>query len=295
MRKILLIGRNGQLGWELQRTLATLGEIIAIDYPEIDLLDENHIRNWIRRTRPQVVVNAAAYTDVDRAESEPERAMSINGTAPGVMAEEAKVIGALLVHFSSDYVFDGKKGTAYVESDASNPLNVYGLSKLVGDQNVQHVDGTYYIFRTTWVYSMREGGFVRKVLKWSREKPDLRIVSDQIGSPTWARMLAEITAQIMVMGFSKERNEWFVDRKGLYHLGGRGAVNRLDWAYAILKNDPNPNEQVVQEIGSALTRDFPTPATRPLNSPVDCTLFENTFGLRLPHWNQALKLAMDML
>ena len=292
--KILLIGKNGQVGWELQRTLAPLGEVIATDFPDIDLSDEQNIRDWVNRVRPQVVINAAAYTAVDKAESETALAMAINGTAPGILAEEAKAIGAALVHYSTDYVFDGGKGSAYIESDIPIPINVYGMSKLAGDQNIQQIDGTYLILRTTWVYSMRQGGFVRKVLEWARKNPDLRIVSDQVGSPTWARALAEVTAQVLAMG-SSDLMGWLSDRKGLYHLGGRGAVSRLDWARKILEFDRNPEEQVVKEILPSLTSEFPTPATRPLYSPIDCALFENTFGICLPNWELSLRQAMELL
>jgi dTDP-4-dehydrorhamnose reductase len=292
--KILLIGKNGQLGWELRRTLLPLGDITAVDYPEIDLADEANTRGWVRRVAPQVIVNAAAYTAVDKAESEPDLAMAVNGTAPGVLAEEARSLGAALIHYSTDYVFDGTKGAPYVESDAPNPLNVYGLSKLAGEQNVQQVGGAYLILRTSWVYSLRQGGFVRKVLSWARQNPNLRIVSDQVGSPTWARALAEVTAEVLAMGMPDPAG-WLADRKGLYHLGGRGSVSRLGWARKILALDSHPEEQVAREIGEAFTREFPTPATRPLHSPLDCTLFADTFGICLPDWEAALQLAMEAL
>ncbi|MBU0512321.1 MAG: dTDP-4-dehydrorhamnose reductase, partial [Chloroflexi bacterium] len=217
--RILLIGKTGQLGWELRRTLAPLGEVVAVDYPEINLADEKNVRDWVRRTQPQVIINAAAYTAVDKAESEPELAMAINGTAPSVLAEEARSLGGALLHYSTDYVFDGTKGEAYIESDVPNPLSVYGLSKLAGDQNVQQIDGAYLIFRTAWVYSLRQGGFVQKVLGWARENETLRIVGDQVGSPTWARMLAEVTAQVLAMGGANLAG-WVAERRGLYHLGG---------------------------------------------------------------------------
>ena len=292
--KLLLIGINGQVGWELQRTLASLGDVVALDYPQIDLADEGNVRGWVRRISPQVVINAAAYTAVDQAESEPALAMAVNGTAPGILAEELKTLGGMLIHFSSDYVFDGTKGEPYTEEDQPNPLNVYGLSKLSGDHNIQQVDGNYLIFRTTWVYSMRQGGFVRKVLAWARTNPELRIVCDQVGSPTWARALAEITAQVLAMGNSHPIG-WLSDRKGLYHLGGQGFVSRLGWAQKILEFDPQPAEQLVQEIKPALTSDFPTAATRPLYSPIDCTLFADVFGICLPYWELSLQLAMDLI
>jgi len=292
--KILLVGRNGQVGWELQRTLAPLGEVVAVDFPEIDLANEQNTRDWVRRITPDLIVNAAAYTAVDQAESEPNLAMAINGIAPGVLAEEARALGAALVHYSSDYVFDGTKGEAYNESDTPNPLSAYGISKLAGDQNVQQVGGNYLILRPTWVYSMRRGGFVRKVLEWARQNQELHIVSDQVGSPTCSRMLAEVTTQALTMARG-DLSGWLSERKGLYHLGGRGRVSRLDWARKIIEFDPYPEEQIVKEIKPALTSDFPTPATRPLYSPIDCTLFADTFGICLPDWEDALKLSMYVL
>ena len=289
--KILLIGKNGQVGWELNRTLLPLGQVLPVDYPEIDLSQEQSTRDWVRQVNPQVIINAAAYTAVDRAESEPDLAMAINGTAPGILAEEALKIGAVLIHYSTDYVFDGTKGDAYIETDLPNPINTYGWSKLAGDQNIQQVGGVYLIFRTAWVYSMRQGGFVQKVLGWGRANETLRIVSDQVGSPTWARMLAEVTAQVLAMGI-EDIFGWAAERKGLYHLGGKGETSRYEWAEAILKFDPNPEEQIVKEVLPALTSEFPTPAKRPLYSPVDCKLFEDTFRLCLPEWKEALRLGM---
>jgi len=292
--KILLVGKNGQVGWELQRTLAPLGEVVTVDFPEIDLASEQNTRDWVRRITPDLIVNAAAYTAVDQAESEPNLAMDINGIAPGVLAEEARALGAVLVHYSSDYVFDGTKGEAYNESDTPNPLSAYGISKLAGDQNVQQVGGNYLILRPTWVYSMRQGGFVRKVLEWARQNQEVRIVSDQVGSPTCSRMLAEVTAQALAMARG-DLSGWFSERKGLYHLGGRGRVSRLDWARKIIEFDPYPEEQIVKEIKPALTSEFPTPAIRPLYSPIDCTLFADTFGICLPDWEHSLRMAMEQL
>lgn len=289
--KILLIGKNGQLGWELNRVLQTLGQVSVVDYPEIDLAQPTSIREWVQWSQPQVIINAAAYTAVDQAETQADLAMAINGTAPGILAEQASQVGAALIHFSSDYVFDGTKGEAYQENDTPNPLGVYGWSKLAGDHNIQQVGGIYLILRTTWVYSLRQGGFVQKVLAWARQQETLRIVSDQVGSPTWARMLAEVTGQLLAKA-GENPLPWIEERQGLYHLGGAGAVSRLDWAKAILKYDPHPQEQVVKEVQPALTREFPTPAQRPLYSPMNCALFENTFGLALPDWEVALALAL---
>jgi len=292
MNKLLLIGKNGQLGWELNRTLAPLGEVVAVDYPEVDLAKDAELRSYIQQVVPSLIINAAAYTNVDRAESEPDLTMNVNGTAPGVLAEEASNLNAGLIHFSTDYVFDGTKSEPYVESDAPNPINVYGMSKLAGEQTIQQVGGAYLIFRTSWVYSLRVGGFVNKVLKWAQERETLRIVSDQIGSPTWARMLAEVTAQVVAMSLP-DPIAWINERKGLYHLGGDGEVSRLEFARAILEFDPTPEKRRAKGIEPALTSDFPTPAQRPLQTGLNCKLFKGTFGIKLPEWKYCLKLALD--
>jgi dTDP-4-dehydrorhamnose reductase len=291
--KILLIGTNGQLGWELNRTLLPLGEVVGIEYPDIDLSQEQRIRAVIHDVNPQIIINAAAYTAVDKAESEPELAMAINGTAPGILAEEARKSEAALIHYSTDYVFDGAKGEAYIETDQPNPLNVYGWSKLAGEQNVQQVGGDYLILRTSWVYSLRMGGFVQKVLDWARKKHTLRIVSDQVGSPTWSRMLAEITAQVLAKA-GRESNSWLRERSGLFHLGGEGAASRFEWARAILKHDPEPEKRIVKELLPASSSEYPTPAERPLYSPLNCDLFVETFELRLPNWETALRAMMGV-
>ncbi len=290
--RILLLGENGQLGWELRRTLAPLGEVIALDAPQYDLAEADQVRQVVRQTRPQIIVNAAAYTAVDRAESEPELAMKVNAVAPYLLAQEAKNLGAAIVHYSTDYVFDGCKGRPYQESDAPNPINVYGKSKLEGEKGIQQVDGIYLILRTSWVYSLRRSSFVTKVLQWARQQPVLRVVDDQVGSPTWARMLAEVTAQVLARGGERPL-EWLSQHRGLYHLAGDGQASRLEWARAILRHDPQRAEHQVREILAAHTAEFPTPAQRPLYSALDCSLFAQTFGLRLPPWEEALKMAME--
>jgi dTDP-4-dehydrorhamnose reductase len=288
MKQILLIGKNGQLGWELHRSLATLGELTAVDYPEIDLKYQETCRELIRKIKPNIIVNAAAYTAVDKAETEQEKAWTINAVAPGVMAEEARRLKAVFVHYSTDYVFDGKKGTSYTEEDAPNPLNYYGCSKLEGERLVQEAGGAFLILRTAWIYSLRRDSFVTKVLQWSRQNETLRIVDDQVSNPTWARMLAEITSQILAMGF-----EFINDKWGLYHLAGGGFASRLEWAKSILECDPEKKDQTTRAIIPALTSDFPTPAQRPLFSALNCIRFENAFNFALPKWQEALILAMD--
>jgi len=290
--KILLLGKNGQLGWEAQRTLAPLGDVFAFGSGELDIAQLDKLGAVIREIQPQIIVNAAAYTDVDRAESEPERAMMINAQAPGVMAEEARAIHAVLIHYSTDYVFDGSKGSPYTETDETNPLNVYGQSKLAGEQAVGQVGGGHVILRTSWVYSLRGNGFVNKILSWSRNQKTLRVVTDQIGSPTWTRILAEVTSAMLARGLSGAY-EYFQERSGVYHLGGLGSVSRFDFTKAILEFDPHSEEQITERIEPALTADFPTPARRPLITPLDCSCFESVFGLRLPGWEESLRLALE--
>ncbi|MBK7452583.1 MAG: dTDP-4-dehydrorhamnose reductase [Anaerolineales bacterium] len=289
MMRIFILAENGQLGWELCRTLAPLGEIIAVDYPKIDLERPETVCELIREIKPALVVNAAAYTAVDLAETERERAAKINAIAPGLLAEECDRLGAMFFHYSTDYVFDGTKGSPYTESDTPNPLSVYGRSKLEGEQLVRKAGGAHLIFRTSWVYSMRgQGGFISKVMQWSRRQETLRMVTDQVSNPTWARMLAEVAAQIAVRG-----QKYVAERSGLYHLAGSGFASRLEWAKMILELDPNKQEQITKEILPALTADFPTPAERPLFSALDCSKFESTFDLKLPDWQTALRLAMQ--
>lgn len=284
--KVLLLGKAGQLGWELQRTLQPLGDVTALASPEIDMKDEGSIRAAMRQYQPNVVVNATAYTLVDKAESETELAYAVNATGPGILAEEARSMNALVVHFSTDYVFDGTKGSAYLEDDTPNPLSVYGKSKLAGEQAIQQVGGAYIILRTAWVYSMSGGSFVGKVLQWSRQNETLKVVSDQISNPTWARALAETTALMLA-------RPGLGVKVGLYHLAGHGYASRLEWAQQIVEYDPKRHEQTIRAIEPALTKDFPSPAERPLFSALDCALFEKTFGLYLPAWSDALKLAME--
>lgn len=286
--RILLLAKNGQLGWELHRTLLPLGEVMAVDFPDINLEQPDTYVGIIREFKPTLLVNPAAYTAVDTAETERERAMRINAEAAGILAEEANRLNATLIHYSTDYVFDGKKGAPYTEEDATNPLNMYGLSKLQGEQAIQAAGGGHLIFRTSWVYSMRMvGGFVAKVLEWSRKQPQLRMVTDQVSNPTWARMLAEITALLSARG-----SGYLHERAGLYHLAGGGYASRYDWAQAILALDPKKEEQIAAEMLPALTADFPTPAERPLFSALDCSKFESTFNLNVPDWKTALELAM---
>jgi dTDP-4-dehydrorhamnose reductase len=292
MMKILLLGNKGQLGWELQRTCASLGNLVAIDFPDVDLTEPVSVRQEILKIKPDVIINATAYNAVDRAEEETEIAMAINAHAPRIMAEMAKTSGALFIHYSTDYVFDGTKNEPYVEDDIPNPINMYGSSKYAGEQGIISVGGLYLIFRTSWVYSLRRASFVTKVLKWSRENQTLKIVHDQVSCPTWCRMLAEVSAMVLVKVYSL-RSTWLRDRVGLYHLAGDGYTSRFEWAQEILRLDPNPSERKTHQIFPAETDDFPTLAQRPLFSAMACDRFREAFGLQLPHWPIALKLAME--
>lgn len=292
MPGILLLGKFGQLGWELHRCFAPFGDLTAVDFPEIDLTDIESVDKLILDIRPNVIVNATAYTAVDRAEVEPELAMAINSSAPGRLAELALDMDIALIHYSTDYVFDGTKGTPYVETDRPNPLGMYGKSKHAGEIAIEEVGGAYLIFRTSWVYSLRRDSFVTKVLSWARQHESLRIVEDQISNPTWCRMLAEATAMLLTNAGINPAG-WVKERCGLYHLAGSGYASRLEWARKILEFDPRSDEQIVEEIHPAQTNDFPSPTERPMFSALNCDRFSKTFGFQIPHWEDALKLAME--
>lgn len=289
--QIVLLGKNGQLGWELHRTLQPLGNVVAFDLPEIDLSKPDTYLPKISALSPGLIINATAYTAVDRAENEPDLAHAVNGHAPGILAEFAAKAKAVFIHYSTDYVFDGTQETPYRENDSPEPINTYGLTKLAGERAVQAINGSHLILRTSWVYSLRGDSFVTKVLHWSRHQPTLRIVTDQIANPTWARMLAEITTQALVIS-GKDPYGWFTEHGGLYHLAGRGIASRYEWATAILDLDPHKEQQVVSEVLPAQSSDFLTPAKRPLNSSLNCDLFYEVFGLQLPDWREALALAI---
>lgn len=292
MNRILLLGKYGQLGWELHRSLAPLGDITAVDYPEINLLEMDSLVELIRQLRPRIIINATAYTAVDQAEIETEIAESINSVAPGILAELSREIHSALIHFSTDYVFDGTKGSPYIEGDSPNPLGVYGASKLAGEKAIEVVDPAYLNLRTSWVYSLRRDSFVTKVLQWARTQTELRIVDDQVSNPTWCRTLAGATAMLVAKSGADPAG-WIKERRGLYHLAGDGYASRLDWARLILDYDQKKDQQIVGSIAPAKTSEYPAPAERPLFSALNCQKFADTFSIRLPQWQDALKLAMD--
>jgi len=288
---ILLFGKNGQLGSEFQRILPKLGNVTCLDYEDVDLCDIHALQKVLDEMKSHLIINASAYTAVDQAETEQEIAMSVNALAPGAMAEWARKSHAIFIHYSTDYVFDGGKGSPYIESDPTGPLNIYGKSKLAGEENIKQAGEAYLILRTSWVYSMGKAGFVSKVLEWARKNETLKIVSDQISNPTWARELAKATSLI----FSKNNVDLFEsikEKHGVYHLAGSGYTSRYEWARHILANDPNRAEQVVKTIEPVSSKEFPTPAIRPLFSVLDCSKFKETFKISLPHWEESLRAAM---
>ena len=291
MTKILQIGTKGQLGWELLRTCAPLGEVMALDYPTVDLSNSAGLRELVRSTNPDIIINAAAYTNVDKAESEPELARAINATGPGILAEEAKKINAVLLHYSTDYVFDGTKSSPYTEADTPNPLSVYGQTKLEGEQAVMASGCSFLVLRSSWIYS-RRSGFVAKVLEWARTQETIRIVDDQISSPTPARLMAEITASL-ISKIEANPDDWMLERKGIYHCACTGYCSRYEWAREVLRLSSNMHTKPGQQLLPALTSDFSTPAERPLKSRLDSKMFEATFGMKIPHWLKALELAME--
>ena len=289
--KILLLGKNGQVGWELQRSLALLGQVVALDRQGQDGLcgDLTHLeslRQTVRAVRPQVIVNAAAYTAVDRAEREPDLARRVNALAPGVLAQEAAALRACLVHYSTDYVFDGSGDQPWREDDAPAPLNVYGQTKLEGEQAIAATGAKHLIFRTSWVYAARGNNFAKTMLRLAQERDQLKVVADQVGAPTGAELLADVTAHALRQVLPSLGHDELTP-SGIYHLAAAGETHWCDYARYALSLAQQAGRTLratatqVQPITSA---EFPVPARRPLNSRLDGQRFESTFGIRLPHW-----------
>lgn len=287
--KILLFGKSGQVGWELQRSLAPLGELIAIDRHSRnfcgDLVDLKSLANTVQMVRPDVIVNAAAYTGVDRAESEPELARVINATAPGVLAVEAQKLDAWLVHYSTDYVFDGSGTRPWMETDTPAPLNVYGQTKLEGEQRITEYCKKHLIFRTCWVYSSRGDNFVKTVLRLAQESERLYVIDDQFGAPTGAELLADVTAHAVcqVMGAARQRAE----DAGIYHLAASGETTWHRYANHVIcqvKKVAEAREIVAKEVAPVSTSAFFMPARRPHNSRLSTARLQATFALTLPPW-----------
>jgi len=292
--RILVIGRNGQVGWELCHRLACFGRVTAVDFPDIDFSNPESIRTVVRAAEPTVIVNAAAYTAVDKAESAPEIATAINGTGPGVLAEEAKRLGSVLVHYSTDYVFDGTKDGAYVETDTPCPINVYGESKLAGDMAIESAGGDYLILRTSWVYGARGGNFLLTMLRLAQERPELQIVDDQIGSPTTSECIAQATSMILAQILAPGGGG-LNGRSGIYNLTSAGETSWFGFAKALLTQSAETSGATIPSLIPIKTSAFPRPAKRPANSRLSCDLLERTFGVKMPDWEDALSLVLDTL
>jgi dTDP-4-dehydrorhamnose reductase len=290
---ILVTGACGQLGWELRRALAPLGPVRAVDVDEMPLEDTAAIRRLVRAVRPALCVNAAAYTAVDRAEEEAEAAMAVNGVAPAVLADEMKRLGGAIVHYSTDYVFDGSKGSPYDEEDAPRPLSVYGETKLAGEEGVRGSGVPHLILRTSWVYGARGRNFLRTMLGLMAAGRPLRVVNDQHGAPTWCRLLAEATALALAQTGAALRPEALEDFAGTYHLACTGATTWHGFAEAIRELAPGPVRAAAAAVAPVATAAYPAKAPRPANSRLDCGRFRDTFGLELPDWKDALRLVME--
>jgi len=274
---VLLTGAGGQVGFELTRSLAKLCDVVAPDRAALDLTDADAIVSVVRKIRPQLIVNAAAYTAVDRAETETAAAFAINGRAPEILAEEAKMLGAVLIHYSTDYVFDGLRSTPYDEEAPTGPLNVYGASKREGECAIAQSGAHALVFRTSWVYGMRGSNFLLTILKLARERDELRIVADQFGTPNWCRTLSDATAAAVARGLP-----WLAERSGLYHLASQGETSWHGFAQAIIGDAPRPR------VVPIATSEYPTPARRPAYGVLSSRKFEAAFGYRLPDWREAL-------
>ena len=297
--RILVTGANGQVGGALLQTLAPLGEVVAPLRAELDLTSADSIRAVMREVQPRWVVNAAAHTAVDKAESEPELVFAINAGAPQVFGEEAKRVGAAVIHFSTDYVFDGAKTMPYVETDATGPLGVYGRSKLAGEEALAASGAAHFIFRTSWVYGATGKNFLLSILRFAREREQLRIVADQHGAPTWSFDLARMTAHVIrhVEGVAAEKRvslaEAVAPIGGIYHAGGSGETTWFGFASAAVEalrqREPGLKLASIEPIP---TSEYPTPAKRPANSRLDCGKLQRVFGYRMMPWTESLAAVM---
>ncbi len=284
--RILIFGSSGQVGTELQRSFSGLGETVICARTEVDLTAEEQIRATIQRVAPDVILNAAAYTAVDKAESERDLAMAINGRAPGVMAEEALRRNALLVHYSTDYVFDGSKSGAWAEEDPTNPLNLYGASKLAGEEAIRGAGGRTLIFRTSWVYGPHGHNFLFTMLRLGRQRDELKIVDDQRGAPTTSIAIADATRAVVdaVLSGKAGEQEW----AGVYHMTCSGAVSWCGFAQAIFARAQALLDGRAPRVLPIASSEYPTPARRPHNSVLSCEKLRTRFGVQLPAWEQAL-------
>ncbi len=293
---ILVLGNIGQLGYELVRTLAPLGNVSSIDRPDLQLTDASNIGTAIRAARPHLIVNATAYTAVDQAEKEPDLAYAINADALAVIGEEARRIESAVIHYSTDYVFDGAKAGPYLETDTPNPVNVYGMSKFKGEQALAASGAPYLVFRVSWLYGLRGVNFLLTVLRLARQREELRIVADQIGAPTWCRMVAEATAAVIAQ-LRGERWDTAQAREhsGIYHLCAAGQTSWAGFAEAILREyagRPEAAEFKVRKVTPITTAEYPLPARRPANSLLSNEKVAQVFGIRLPGWCEQLHMVL---
>jgi dTDP-4-dehydrorhamnose reductase len=287
--RILLTGKSGQVGSELARCLPALGEVVALERSEMDLSNAEHVRSAVQRIRPDVIVNPAAYTAVDKAESEPELAMRVNADAPRILAQEAQRLGALMIHYSTDYVFDGDKEGHYTEVDRPNPRSVYGTSKLQGERAVAEACNTYWIFRTSWVYGAHGGNFLKTILRLAKERDSLRVVADQTGAPTWARTIAEAT--VAALRCRLESKDVPPPPAGIYHLCAGGATTWHGYASHVVSLAARYDEQMKlkpEAIDAITTEAYPLPAPRPKNSRLDTKKIQDTFRIKLPEWQDGV-------
>lgn len=291
--RVLVFGSQGQVGRELVLRMASFGHVIAHTRKAIDLAEStpSELRAYIRAMNPDILINAAAYTDVDSAEHEQEKAWLVNAVAPAIMADACRSLGSILVHYSSDYVFGGEKSTPYEEGDAPSPLNHYGRTKLEGEIGIQETAERWLVLRTSWVYGFRRRSFPTKLLEWSRSQSVLKVVKDQVASPTWAPILADVTVKLMAMALSNGR-DWLLERSGIYHVAGRGETSRFTWAERILQLDPRRDEQVYKKLIPARQSDFDVAAERPAYTALDCTRLKRNFGVELLPWDHVLRAAM---
>jgi len=289
--RALLFGASGQLGRALVQELSPHIDLCAPDSTICDIGQVDQLREQIGACRPDILINAAAYTDVDRAESEREEAFAINAIAPGVMASEAHALSIPLIHYSTDYVFDGRSERGYREDDKAQPINVYGRSKLEGERRIRQETSRFLILRTSWLYSFNSDSFPRRVLEWAQTQPELRIVSDQIGSPTWSVDLAAATTTLLQRWLQKP-GAWFDQHAGLYHLAGEGCTSRYTWACTLLDLAQAAGEKARVRITPVDSSAFPSPAARPAFSALSSAFFRARFGFSLPPWQQSLEKAL---
>lgn len=285
---VLLTGKNGQIGFELQRALAPLGTVHAVGSAECDLSDATALRAVIRSVRPQLIVNPAAYTAVDRAESEPDKARAVNAVAPGIIGEEARRLGAAVIHFSTDYVFDGSKSEPYAESDATGPQSVYGQTKLDGERALSHATPHHVVLRTSWVVGAHGRNFAKTMLRLAAERDELKVVADQCGAPTSAALLADVTAHL-VRQILREGHEAFPF--GLYHLSAAGETSWHEYARFVIAEAIKAGKAMKATPERVLpipTSAYPTPAKRPQNSRLDTSRIQSAFDLHLPHWQHGV-------